>query len=165
MGTRNTQNPCATEERTTTDSLERERRADEALVAAWQQLNSEPVRQMVSARDFSAIRNRLTIGQWPEDILGNLSSPEKTTFERYAKAVYNARKALDEAREAASQDKAAFIECKRTPEYRAWVNSQAQGNGGSGSGKRCGAPRVGHGNEGSPCMVLLGKDGTCQYHG
>lgn len=31
--------------------------------------------------------------------------------------------------------------------------------------RRCLAPRVGHGSEGLPCMVLLGEDGVCQYHG
>jgi hypothetical protein len=169
MATRNTRNPCATEERTSNDSLQRERRADEVHAAAWKRFNSDPVRRMVSARDFTAIRNRLTVGQWPEDLLGSVSSPDKTTFERCAKAVYDARTALDEATEAASEDRAAWVACKRTPEYRAWVKSQAQGGGGggggSGGGKRCGKPCVGHGNEGRPCQVLVGKDGTCQYHG
>lgn len=29
----------------------------------------------------------------------------------------------------------------------------------------CLAPRTGHGHEGEPCHIPLGKDGTCQYHG
>lgn len=170
MATRSTRNPCATEERTRNNSEQRERRADEAHAAAWKRFRSEPVRRMVSPADFAAIRNRLTVGQWPEDLLGNVSSPEKTTFERCAKAVYDARKALDEAGEAVSEDMAAWIACKRTPKYRAWEKSQAQGGGGqgsAGSGNRKGRrkPCVGHGNEGKPCQVLVGKDGTCQYHG
>jgi hypothetical protein len=30
---------------------------------------------------------------------------------------------------------------------------------------RCLAARTGHGHEGEPCRVHLGKDGVCQYHG
>ncbi|NWG86409.1 MAG: hypothetical protein HXY26_02685 [Hydrogenophilaceae bacterium] len=29
----------------------------------------------------------------------------------------------------------------------------------------CLAPRTGHGHEGEPCHIRLGKDGACQYHG
>ena len=52
-------------------------------------------------------------------------------------------------------------------------NADPQGDGANDDGQsnipsyygRCLAKRTGHGHEDEPCMVHLGKDGVCQYHG
>ena len=151
-------NPCAKKETDDKDAskdvLEKTRQRD----LAWKNLNT--LKDTIDPAEWTAIRRQLNFGDWPEDVLGPFNNPvhNYTTLVNAAKAVYNAIQALKEAQDAANAARDALRDCKLTPEYRKWVNDQANRSA-------CGAPCTSWGRKGQFCQHILTEKRCCPNHG
>jgi hypothetical protein len=126
--------------------------------AAWRELNI--LKDTIDPTEFAEIKRILVLGDWPEDILGPLDNPvhNYATLVKCAKNVYNAFISYKEAQETANATSKALRDCKCSPEYRKWVNDQANRSA-------CGAPCTSWGHKGQSCKHMLTAKRCCPNHG
>jgi hypothetical protein len=154
--------PCDGAKRNYQNALDAEKKAKQKFEQAWRELGT--LKDLVSAQDYLEVRRNLSVGDWP-DILGPIDSPMQgypsVTFVRKAKLVYKARRALEDARAAATDAGEALKDCKGTDDYLEWLRSKDKPEPTSA----CGAPCTSWSRRGQYCHHMLTEKRVCPNHG